>query len=508
MQRLVDVTDDETRAVTLLLHQTMPDAAVVLVQRNLHELLYHKYVANRDAVEAGSPGAPLERWLWNGNDSLEENLGHGFDVRFASKEFNKYGVGVYFAADARLSAFFERGTRDSTGQKKLLLARVALGNMAERGAVPGFARQLSAGTSVNPELLKPEWSMPPSGAHSATSRNRIEAIVYENHQAFPHYLVTYTAGPRTNPYGGGLNPPLRKIDAAPINAEIRVRNGKVSSFLTPEQERQAAEAAAAAEAARRRAEEEAKAAAAEAKRKAEAARQAAAGTRAARTADRATPVRGAGYAVDDVRLDIGNPVTAAPAPATVRRTHKRSAVIYCMAGIGVVMLIGMVIALVEANESNDCDPLAPTGRDGELACECTDDCTRFPKSRILTNASWDDQINSWLPSSEYIEFIVTCLPHCSLSLPLSLTHFLSLRLSVCLPLSLSLSLSLSLLFHCCLRNLKPMARIAQSGRTRSGCCATARSCTQPTKPSSFTAAATNTPAPSRSAGTATSTRID
>eukprot|EP01046_Picozoa_sp_COSAG06_P108573 COSAG06_NODE_54989_length_292_cov_0.357513_1_plen_48_part_01 len=31
------------------------------------------------------------------------------------------------AADARLSAFFERSTRETTGEKKLLLARVALG---------------------------------------------------------------------------------------------------------------------------------------------------------------------------------------------------------------------------------------------------------------------------------------------------------------------------------------------------------------------------------------------
>lgn len=109
--------------------------------------------------------------------------------------------------------------------------------MAERGAVPGLARQLSAGTSVNPELLKPEWNKPPPGADSATSRNRIEAIVYENHQAFPHYLVTYTAGPRPDPYGGGLDPPLRKIDAAPITAEIRVRDGQVQTFLSEVQER-------------------------------------------------------------------------------------------------------------------------------------------------------------------------------------------------------------------------------------------------------------------------------
>ena len=253
MQSLADATPAETEAVRQLLHQTMPDATLVRVQRNQHDLLYRQYVARRDAVDAEA-GNVHERWLWNGNDSIAENISKGFDLRYASQEFNKYGVGVYFGADARLSAFFERSTRDSTGEKKIILARVALGQMAERSAVQGQAqlnRTASGGTQmINPELTKPEWKLPPPGAQSATSRQRIEAIVYENHQAFPHYLVTYRATPRPNPYGGALNPPLRKIDEAPQNSDIRVRNGQVQSFLSVAQERAAA--AAAAEAARLR----------------------------------------------------------------------------------------------------------------------------------------------------------------------------------------------------------------------------------------------------------------
>jgi hypothetical protein len=58
--------------------------------------------------------------------------------------------------------------------------------------------------------------------------------VYENHQAFPHYLVTYSAGPRQNPYGGGLR--LHKIDGAPdtLKTPVTVRTGGVASFLSPE----------------------------------------------------------------------------------------------------------------------------------------------------------------------------------------------------------------------------------------------------------------------------------
>eukprot|EP01043_Picozoa_sp_COSAG02_P058999 COSAG02_NODE_7441_length_3011_cov_8.016827_2_plen_257_part_00 len=236
---LLDATTAEVQAVAALLHETMPDANVVRVQRNQHDLLYRQYVARRDAVDVEA-GGKHERWLWNGNDSLEENISKGFDLRYASQEFNKYGVGVYFAADARLSAFFERTTRENHGLKKLLLARVALGNMKERRAVPGQAqltRTTSGGTQmINPELTKPEWKLPPDGAQSATSKQRIEAIIYENHQAFPHYLVTYMAGPRQNPYGGALK--LRKIDDAPDTSDVKLRNGVVLSFgLEAEQER-------------------------------------------------------------------------------------------------------------------------------------------------------------------------------------------------------------------------------------------------------------------------------
>ena len=53
--------------------------------------------------------------------------------------------------------------------------------MDERAAVKGTAvltKTASGGTQkVNPELLKPEWKLPPPGAQSATSKRRIEAIV-------------------------------------------------------------------------------------------------------------------------------------------------------------------------------------------------------------------------------------------------------------------------------------------------------------------------------------------
>ena len=65
----------------------MPDATLVRVQRNQHDLLYRQFVARRNNADAEAGGAKHERWLWNGNDSIEENISKGFDLRFASMEF-------------------------------------------------------------------------------------------------------------------------------------------------------------------------------------------------------------------------------------------------------------------------------------------------------------------------------------------------------------------------------------------------------------------------------------
>eukprot|EP01046_Picozoa_sp_COSAG06_P038496 COSAG06_NODE_4447_length_4255_cov_2.954764_2_plen_428_part_00 len=149
----------------------------------------------------------------------------------------KYGVGVYFAADARLAAYFQRATRDSAGQKQLFLARVSLGNTATREPYPNH-RNMTGNPS--PELIKTEWRLPPPGAQSAKSREGIEAIVYSSYQAFPQYLVTYTAGKIQEPYpphkDGALTPELRKIDDAPLTSSERIPDGDTTLELELELE--------------------------------------------------------------------------------------------------------------------------------------------------------------------------------------------------------------------------------------------------------------------------------
>ena len=52
MQRLEAASEEEVAAVKELLLCTMPDARVLSVQRNQHDLLYRQFEARRSTAEA------------------------------------------------------------------------------------------------------------------------------------------------------------------------------------------------------------------------------------------------------------------------------------------------------------------------------------------------------------------------------------------------------------------------------------------------------------------------
>ena len=194
-----------------------PDLVVKRVVRNDNEAQYRIYQAERDFIGTQNNGDPNEVWLFNGNDSVQENMRNGFMTQYASEAYNKYGVGIYFAADPRLSMYFERKTRDQGMgvTKTILLARVTLGKMGVRASVP-------------PEhLTRPESKLPTPGYHSNTSQANIEAVVYENHRAFPTYLIEYESPRAGNPYDSPLKEQLRKIcDAEGRHKQPKLQRGK------------------------------------------------------------------------------------------------------------------------------------------------------------------------------------------------------------------------------------------------------------------------------------------
>jgi hypothetical protein len=179
--------------------------------------------------------APLA-FLWHGCDAsiTDEVLREGFKTSFSNLTFNVYGAGIYFATDAKLSAYFvTRNVRegvplppDARGRYSLLFAAVALGRTGVREALVGGNE--SEKKQMRADLKHPANRNAPLGCASATGTHLKEVIVYENSLAYPLALVSFRLkAPRgAAPAAACLPDPyaadaasrafLRPLDALPV----------------------------------------------------------------------------------------------------------------------------------------------------------------------------------------------------------------------------------------------------------------------------------------------------
>lgn len=163
----------------------------IKVQRYEDKERFISYDSARRGIKKNRGGDGNERWLWHGTDALESVLEGGFNSQaYASLSFNAYGAGNYFAPDAKLSDYFIRGSRGKAGEKKLILARVACGNIVEKEHLDRVARKTKK--SMVDLLRQPENRKAPDGADSVTGAGKqTEVIIYRDTQAYAAYVVTY-----------------------------------------------------------------------------------------------------------------------------------------------------------------------------------------------------------------------------------------------------------------------------------------------------------------------------
>lgn len=188
--------DGELKAVTAPLEARLGQYGLQIksVERVEHARLWGKYRLERDAVY-GQTGDANERWLWHGTSATDEVLANGFDNNYTSLKFNKYGAGIYFAPDPRLSDFFIRSARllPTAADRRILLCRVACGSIGQRSAIPN--------SEMDAALKEIENRTAPAGHNSATGGDHTEVIVHQNDKAYPAYVVTYNVSkPLPNPY--------------------------------------------------------------------------------------------------------------------------------------------------------------------------------------------------------------------------------------------------------------------------------------------------------------------
>jgi len=143
---------------------------------------------------------PPLKCLWHGCDPgiLDSVMHEGFKVSYANLSFNVFGAGIYFATDAKLSAYFVsndvqmqlmREPDPVDGTYSLIFAVVMLGAVGVREALCGGTE--SEKQRMKGDLKHPANRNPPVGCDSATGTNLKELVVYENTQAFPLARVKF-----------------------------------------------------------------------------------------------------------------------------------------------------------------------------------------------------------------------------------------------------------------------------------------------------------------------------
>ena len=192
--------DDANAAVARRLQRSIPNCAVVAVERFESANLYEHYYASRRAVGFLCGGDCSECYLWYGPEGAAGYQGVmecGFSGAKLMSE-RALGRGFYFHPDPRLAeaASLSIGGDGSATPpppppppdtpRRLILARVVCGVIGVRDPLTTPAHPLGE------ELRRLEGRMPPAGSQSATGRQRTELVVFRDHMAYPEYVVTYT----------------------------------------------------------------------------------------------------------------------------------------------------------------------------------------------------------------------------------------------------------------------------------------------------------------------------
>ena len=152
-------------------------------------------------LRGAAPGCePAVRFLWHGCSDciVEDVMSGGFKTSFANLTFNVYGAGIYFATDAKLSAYFvstdvvakQPRAIPASGKFRMILAAVILGKVGTRAALSGGTE--SERRKMKGDLKHPANRNPPLGCDCATGPSLKEVVVYDNAMALPFACVSFT----------------------------------------------------------------------------------------------------------------------------------------------------------------------------------------------------------------------------------------------------------------------------------------------------------------------------
>lgn len=182
---------------------------------------------------------PATRFLWHASSCPDVVQAQGANNNFSSMDMNVYGVGIYFATDAKLSAAYSLPNNE--GVYSLLLVLTILGTtgvreplIAEQEESLSYEELKKSMDSLGVNLKQPQHRNPPIGCDSSTGPHYKEVVITNSAATFPVFEVKYrvlNAALLPNPYqcdtesrqGGSSQEYLRPLQ-------------KVACLLRPESE--------------------------------------------------------------------------------------------------------------------------------------------------------------------------------------------------------------------------------------------------------------------------------
>ena len=182
----ISQSSPEWKKVIPLMHQTLPKAQVMMLQRIQNVWLWDRYAfAKKRMSEKNGESFVNEKYLFHGTGSTSPEKIYrsekGFDFRFSSDD-NLWGAGTYFAVNASYS---ERYVYRS-GQKQVMIVATVL-----TGEACTFNKQDRA--LKKPPLKQQDRKFEGDLYDSVKGHSNGSDIfvIYDHEKAYPAYLITY-----------------------------------------------------------------------------------------------------------------------------------------------------------------------------------------------------------------------------------------------------------------------------------------------------------------------------
>ncbi|XP_032037085.1 protein mono-ADP-ribosyltransferase PARP10 [Aythya fuligula] len=154
---------------------------IVKVEKLIHPLLYKQYQLKKASMEKACHSRAVERVLFHGTteQSSREICLHGFNRSFCGKNAALYGLGVYFAAKAAVSAQEQYSPCGTDGNKYIFVAKALTGDytLGSRDMRAPPLRE-AAGAPRRYDSVVDNLSEPSI------------FVIFNDTQAYPQYLLT------------------------------------------------------------------------------------------------------------------------------------------------------------------------------------------------------------------------------------------------------------------------------------------------------------------------------